>query len=105
MIPAMGGEPTFLTDDPPTDWNPIWSPDGRYIYFTSDRGGDTTTAQARFATIAAQTHNDDSSNHKPSCNRDYAATAAFTATLASTAPSSRRVSLIEPYRKQHRREA
>jgi Tol biopolymer transport system component len=21
------------------DWNPVWSPDGRYLYFSSDRGG------------------------------------------------------------------
>ncbi len=38
-IPVSGGEPVALTDDPATDWNPIWSPDGRYIYFCSDRGG------------------------------------------------------------------
>ncbi len=28
-----------LTDDPAVDWNPVWSPDGRFIYFSSDRGG------------------------------------------------------------------
>jgi Tol biopolymer transport system component len=27
------------TDDIALDWNPIWSPDGRYLYFPSDRGG------------------------------------------------------------------
>ena len=24
---------------PPLDWNPTWSPDGRYLYFSSTRGG------------------------------------------------------------------
>ncbi|MCI0607112.1 protein kinase [bacterium] len=38
-IPATGGPVTELTNDGPTDWSPIWSPDGRYIYFCSDRSG------------------------------------------------------------------
>ena len=28
-----------VTDDPALDWNPVWSPDGRWLYFASDRGG------------------------------------------------------------------
>jgi Tol biopolymer transport system component len=36
---ADGSEPVALTSDPPLDWAPLWSPDGRYIYFSSDRGG------------------------------------------------------------------
>ncbi|HKQ50620.1 MAG TPA: protein kinase [Phycisphaerae bacterium] len=38
-IPSSGGEPVALMDDPATDWCPVWSPDGRFIYFCSDRGG------------------------------------------------------------------
>ena len=40
-IPAGGGEPVPVTDDPDLDWNPVWSPDGRYLYYVSDRGGIT----------------------------------------------------------------
>ncbi len=38
-IPVGGGEPVPVTQDAPTDWNPVWSPDGRFLYFNSDRGG------------------------------------------------------------------
>jgi eukaryotic-like serine/threonine-protein kinase len=31
--------PVKVTDDQPTDWNPIWSADGRSLFFASDRGG------------------------------------------------------------------
>ena len=42
-IPARGlrkGEkPVPVTQDAAIDWNPIWSADGRFIYFLSDRNG------------------------------------------------------------------
>ncbi|MCI0488298.1 MAG: protein kinase [Blastocatellia bacterium] len=38
-IPATGGEPVQVTDDEALDWNPAWSPDGKYLYFASDRSG------------------------------------------------------------------
>jgi eukaryotic-like serine/threonine-protein kinase len=38
-VGARGGEPVAVTNDPALDWNPIWSPDGQYLYFASDRGG------------------------------------------------------------------
>jgi Tol biopolymer transport system component len=28
-----------VTNDPAFDWSPEWSPDGRFLYFASDRGG------------------------------------------------------------------
>jgi eukaryotic-like serine/threonine-protein kinase len=33
------GKPLAVTNDPALDWNPVWSADGRYLYFGSDRGG------------------------------------------------------------------
>jgi Tol biopolymer transport system component len=38
-VAASGGEPVAVTNDKSVDWNPVWSPDGRHLYFLSDRGG------------------------------------------------------------------
>jgi Periplasmic component of the Tol biopolymer transport system len=38
-VAASGGDPVRVTDDPYVDWNPVWSVDGRYLYFSSDRNG------------------------------------------------------------------
>jgi Tol biopolymer transport system component len=38
-VPVAGGAATKVTDDAATDWSPAWSPDGHYLYFSSDRGG------------------------------------------------------------------
>jgi Tol biopolymer transport system component/serine/threonine protein kinase len=39
IINSHGGLPIQLTNDAAIDWNPVWSPDGHYLYFSSDRGG------------------------------------------------------------------
>ena len=36
---AAGGETVRVTSSAATNWNPIWSPDGNYLYFSSNRGG------------------------------------------------------------------
>jgi len=38
-IAAAGGAAVMLTADAAVDWTPVWSPDGRFLYFASDRGG------------------------------------------------------------------
>jgi len=38
-IAADGSDPIAATSDSATDWSPVWSPDGRWLYFSSDRGG------------------------------------------------------------------
>lgn len=38
-MPAQGGPAVPVTNDDALDWNPLWSPDGKYLYFASNRGG------------------------------------------------------------------
>ena len=38
-VPTRGGNPVEVTNDAASDWNPVWSNDGRHIYFASDRDG------------------------------------------------------------------
>jgi Tol biopolymer transport system component len=38
-IPADGGTPVPVTQDASVDWSPAWEPDGKALYFGSDRGG------------------------------------------------------------------
>src|SRR5262249_59816356 len=36
---AAGSRELAVTSDPAVDWNPVWSPDGKFLYFSSDRNG------------------------------------------------------------------
>jgi Tol biopolymer transport system component len=38
-ISIDGGGKVGVTSDAATDWSPVWSPDGRHLYFASDRSG------------------------------------------------------------------
>ena len=39
-IPADGGESVVITKDfAVSNWNPVWSPDGKFLYFVSDKNG------------------------------------------------------------------
>ena len=38
-ISKDGGPIEVLTKDASTNWNPVWSPDGKFLYFASDRSG------------------------------------------------------------------
>jgi Tol biopolymer transport system component len=53
-IPASGGEPEDVTNDEPLDWNPVWSPDGSYLYFASDRGGSMNLWRVRIDEISGK---------------------------------------------------
>jgi Tol biopolymer transport system component len=38
-VAARGGEPVRATQHDAADWSPAWAPDGRHLYFVSERGG------------------------------------------------------------------
>ncbi|HET9212755.1 MAG TPA: protein kinase [Thermoanaerobaculia bacterium] len=38
-IAPEGGSPEPVIDDENVNWDPVWSPDGRYLYYVSDRSG------------------------------------------------------------------
>ncbi len=38
-VAVDGSHAVRVTADPDLDWSPAWSPDGRFLYFSSDRGG------------------------------------------------------------------
>jgi Tol biopolymer transport system component len=40
-VPPGGGDAVQVTQDAAADWNPAWAPDGRHLYFVSNRGGST----------------------------------------------------------------
>jgi eukaryotic-like serine/threonine-protein kinase len=39
-VAVAGGPRVAVTQDAAMDWSAVWSPDGTFIYFSSDRGGD-----------------------------------------------------------------
>jgi Tol biopolymer transport system component len=39
LIPAAGGAPTSLTDSSSLNQSPVWSPDGSFLYYVSNRDG------------------------------------------------------------------
>jgi serine/threonine protein kinase/tricorn protease-like protein len=47
-IPAGGGEPVLIAKDfAVSNWNPVWSPDGKYLYFVSSRSGNVNFWRVR----------------------------------------------------------
>jgi len=53
-IPSRGGEAIRVTNGQSVDWNPVWSPDGSYLYFASDRSGAVNLWRVRIEEFSGQ---------------------------------------------------
>ena len=49
-----GGEPVPVTADVSLLWSPVWSPDGRYLYFSSDRAGSVNVWRIRIDEVSGK---------------------------------------------------
>lgn len=38
-VSVDGGEPTIIPNSASANWNPVWSPDGNYLYYSSSQNG------------------------------------------------------------------
>lgn len=61
-------EPVPVTDDAFIDWNPIWSPDGAYLYFLSNRGGEMNLWRVSIDESTGQLRGDPEPTTLPSNN-------------------------------------
>ena len=53
-----GGEPVRVTGGGHLDWSPLWSPDGRYLYYVSDRSGSMNVWRVRIDEASGQVQGD-----------------------------------------------
>ncbi len=53
-VPAGGGEPVAVTNDKDADWSPAWSPDGKYLYFASNRSGSMNLWRVRIDEVSGK---------------------------------------------------
>jgi serine/threonine protein kinase len=51
-VAASGGAAVAVTNDAATDWNPVWSPDGRWMFFSSNRGGSMNLWRVRINEVS-----------------------------------------------------
>jgi Tol biopolymer transport system component len=69
-----GGEVTPVTSDEAADWSPVWAPDGKYLYFSSDRGGSMNLWRVRVNTSSGKKESDPEPVNVPA---NYAAGISF----------------------------
>jgi eukaryotic-like serine/threonine-protein kinase len=72
-ISAHGGEPVAVTDDRALDWNPVWSPDGRHLYYVSDRSGSMNLWRLRIDELTGEVLSDPEPITLPAVTAGYIA--------------------------------
>ncbi|HEY4562705.1 MAG TPA: protein kinase, partial [Thermoanaerobaculia bacterium] len=56
--PVRGGKAVPVTHDSFVNWSPTWSPDGGYLYFSSDRGGSMSLWRVRIDETTGEVQGD-----------------------------------------------
>jgi Tol biopolymer transport system component len=57
-VPARGGKAVPVTRDTSINWSPTWSPDGHYLYFSSDRSGSMNLWRVRIDEATGEVQGD-----------------------------------------------
>ncbi len=58
-MPANGGEPVVVAKDfAVSNWNPVWSPDGKYLYFVSSKAGNMNFWRVRIDEVTGKVLSD-----------------------------------------------
>ena len=70
-VAANGTQPVQVTDDPFVDWNPVWSPDGEYLYFISNRKGVMSVWRASIDQTSGRVRSEPESVPTPASNTQH----------------------------------
>ncbi|MES1243806.1 MAG: LpqB family beta-propeller domain-containing protein [Acidobacteriota bacterium] len=65
-IRSDGRDPVEVIGDEKLNWHPVWAPDGRYLYFLSDRGGSQNIWRVRIEEESGKIHGQPESISAPS---------------------------------------
>ncbi|HEY8232604.1 MAG TPA: protein kinase [Vicinamibacteria bacterium] len=88
-VAAEGGEAVSVTDDEAIDWCPVWSGDGRYLYFSSGRGGTMNAWRVPIDEATGQTQGPPEPITTPSRSSSYLALSRDGTRLAYVAKEGR----------------
>jgi len=88
-VAADGGDLVRVTNDTSVDWNPVWSEDGRYLYFASDRSGSMNLWRVRIDEVTGKILGEPVPATAPSLWAGYIATSLYAKKLAFVSDESR----------------
>jgi serine/threonine protein kinase/Tol biopolymer transport system component len=89
-VPAGGGPPVPAAEGGSMTWNPVWSPDGRYLYFASDRSGSMNLWRMRIDEESGRVSGEPEAVVTPSPATWFLSLSADGRRIAYTAMASRR---------------
>jgi serine/threonine protein kinase len=70
-IPADGGAPVLAVKDENLNWDPVWSPDGNYLYYASNRNGPMTFWRVPIDEATGKTSGDPEAHTMPAVSSAF----------------------------------